>query len=166
MLHLQRTIRGGCSYWAPPSRGTTDTFRFGVDVFVRFISTVPPLHRRQARLGRSFQSHITTPTGSEQRCNYIDNIRIVNVIHCGWPARSKMAGNTKLLLVALCGAVLAASVLCVSGASTPTAYRGGAVNSAVPGAMQQQQASTAAGQASVALVQPMKVLPAAYRDSK
>lgn len=162
MLHLYRTIRGGCSYWAPPSRGTADTFRFGVDVFVRFISTVPPLHCRQARLGRSEPPRLE-----------VNNVAIIlihyqnrNVIHCGWPARAKMAGNTKLLLVALCGAVLAASVLCVSGASTPTAYRGGAVNIPVPGAMQQQQASTAAGQASVPQVQPMKVLPAAYRDSK
>lgn len=75
-----------------------------------------------------------------------------------------MGSNTKLLLVAFCGVVLAASVLGVSDAAAkPTAYRGGSVGSLAP---LQQQASSAAGQASAAFMEPLKAGAAAYRDSK
>jgi hypothetical protein len=78
-----------------------------------------------------------------------------------------MCSSTKLLLVALCGAVLASSGLSVDASSVGVAaYRGGAVGS-VAGATQQQQASAAAGQAAAAHMQPtVKASTAAYRDSE
>jgi hypothetical protein len=78
-----------------------------------------------------------------------------------------MCSSAKLLLVALCGAVLASSALSVDASSVGVAaYRGGAVGS-VAGAMQQQQAPAAAGQAAAAQMQAaVKASTAAYRDSK
>lgn len=73
-----------------------------------------------------------------------------------------MASTAKLLLVALCGAVLATAAVSVEAAVEPAAYRGGAVGSVAQPV--QQQATAAAGQPAAAA--RLQATAAAYRDSE
>lgn len=78
-----------------------------------------------------------------------------------------MGSNAKLLLVALCGAVLATAALSAEISAVETAaYRGGAIAGSMPALPLQQQPTAAAGQAAATRLQPTKATVAAYRDSE
>jgi len=82
-----------------------------------------------------------------------------------------MGSNAKLLLVALCGAVIASVSVHVHASKVEVAaYRGGAVGASAAssqlfGGAQQQPSAAQAGIAA-GRMQPVKVLAAAYRDSE